>query len=113
MVHIVPQGHIFCQSLINQCFFEDDYLHYVAPCRPVEVYRRFIGDYCLHRIAAVMEAVRASETSVKFYQTIRCNIPENIFLRCRRRENRKSHPVFGYVVVLVCVTAVLISFVLC
>jgi hypothetical protein len=50
---------------------------------------------------------------VKFYQTIRCNIPENIFLRCRRRENRKSHPVFGYVVVLVCVTAVLISFVLC
>jgi hypothetical protein len=29
-------------------------------------------------IALMMEAVRTSETSVNFYQTTRCNIPEEI-----------------------------------
>jgi hypothetical protein len=35
---------------------------------------------------------RHSETSVCFYQTIRCNIPEDILLHTRRRENLKFQP---------------------
>jgi hypothetical protein len=44
-------------------------------------------------IALMMEAVNTSETSVKFYQTRRRNIPEDSHLYTRRRENLKSHRV--------------------
>jgi hypothetical protein len=37
------------------------------------------------------EAASTSETSVSFYQTTRCNIPEDSHLHTRRRENLKSH----------------------
>jgi hypothetical protein len=50
----------------------------VAPCRLVEVYRRFRGAYCL---ALIMEAVRTSETSVNFYQTTRRYNREDSHLR--------------------------------
>jgi hypothetical protein len=43
----------------------------VAPCSLVKVYRL---------IALIMEAASTSETSVNFYQTTRCNIPEDIFI---------------------------------
>jgi hypothetical protein len=43
-------------------------------------------------IALMMEAASTSETSVKFYQTARCNIPKDSHLHTRRRENLKSHP---------------------
>jgi hypothetical protein len=64
----------------------------------VEVYRRFIGACCLHHrpdnqsskhIALMMETANTSETSVNFYQTTRRNIPEDIHLRTRCRENLK------------------------
>jgi hypothetical protein len=42
-------------------------------------------------IALMMEAVSTSETTVNFYQTTRCNIPEDSHLHTRRRENLKSH----------------------
>jgi hypothetical protein len=42
-----------------------------------------------------MEAVSIPETSVNFYQTTRCNIPEDSHLPTRRRENLKSHSVTG------------------
>jgi hypothetical protein len=38
-----------------------------------------------------MEAASASETLVNFYQTARCNNPEDSNLHTRRRENLKSH----------------------
>jgi hypothetical protein len=57
----------------------------VAPCVPVEVYRRF------RLIALMMKAEINSETSVNFYQTTRCNNPEDSHLHTRRRENLKSH----------------------
>jgi hypothetical protein len=38
----------------------------------------------------MVEAVSTSETSVNFYQTTRCNIPEDRHLLTRRRENLKS-----------------------
>jgi hypothetical protein len=53
----------------------------VAPCSLV-VYRRF-------RAASNEQGVN-SETSVKFYQTTRRNIPEDSHLT-HRRENLKSH----------------------
>jgi hypothetical protein len=41
-------------------------------------------------IALMMEAVSTSETSVNFYETTRCNIPEDRHLRSSRRQNLKS-----------------------
>jgi hypothetical protein len=78
----------------------------VTPCIPVEFHRRFGGTYCLsfhgRRIpqassknidikqslavilvyfsALKMEAIRSSETSVKFYRTARRHMPENSML---------------------------------
>jgi hypothetical protein len=44
----------------------------------------------LHKgIALMMEAASTSETSVKFYQTTRCNSPEESNLPTRRRDNLK------------------------
>jgi hypothetical protein len=63
----------------------------VAPCSLVEAYRRFRGAFCLHYQGD--EAVSTSETSVNFYQTTRCNIPEDRHLHTRCRENLKSHHV--------------------
>jgi hypothetical protein len=39
----------------------------------------------------MMEALITSETPVNFYETIRCNNPEDSQLHTRRRENLKSH----------------------
>jgi hypothetical protein len=47
----------------------------VAPCRLVDVYRRFRGAYWLHQ-----QSDRA-ETSVNFYQTTRRNNPEDSYLQ--------------------------------
>jgi hypothetical protein len=41
-------------------------------------------------IALMMEAVSTSETPVSFYETTRRNIPQDIHLHTRRRENLKS-----------------------
>jgi hypothetical protein len=38
-----------------------------------------------------MEAVGTSKTSVNFYKTTRCNIPEDSHLHTRRHENLKSN----------------------
>jgi hypothetical protein len=56
-----------------------------APCSLVKFDRRFGA------IALMIETVYTSETSVKFYQTSRRNIPEDSHLHTRRRENLKSH----------------------
>jgi hypothetical protein len=42
-------------------------------------------------ITAMMEEVRASETSVCFYETTRLYIPESCHLHIRRREKKKSY----------------------
>jgi hypothetical protein len=64
----------------------------VAPCRLVEVYRRFRGALCLrYQTALIMKAVSTSETSANFYHTTRRNNPEDGHLHTRRRENLKSH----------------------
>jgi hypothetical protein len=42
-------------------------------------------------IALMMEAESTSETLVNFYQTARCNNPEDSHLHTRRRENLKSY----------------------
>jgi hypothetical protein len=51
----------------------------VVACRSVEVYRRFTGACCLHRIIAalVLEAVSTSETSADFCQTALRSITED------------------------------------
>jgi hypothetical protein len=64
-------------------FFWDD-----VPCSLVDIYRHFIGAYI-----TLMMAVLSSETSVSIYHTTRCNIPEDIHLHIRRRENLKSHTI--------------------
>jgi hypothetical protein len=48
----------------------------VAPCRLVEVYRRFRGACCLRH-----QEDRRSKTSVNFYPTTRCNNPEDSHLQ--------------------------------
>jgi hypothetical protein len=42
-------------------------------------------------VALMMESASTSKTSVNFYQTTRRNIPEDIHVHTRRRENLKSH----------------------
>jgi hypothetical protein len=44
----------------------------------------------------MMEAASTSETSVNFYRATRRNNPEDSHLHTRRRENLKSHTVWGY-----------------
>jgi hypothetical protein len=61
----------------------------VAPCSLVEIDRRFTGAYCLHYEGD--EAVSTSETLINFYETTRCNIPEDSHHHTRSRENLKSH----------------------
>jgi hypothetical protein len=51
-----------------------------------EVNRRFRG-----AIVLMMEAVRISETSVYFNETMRCYMPEVSNLHNGRRESLKSH----------------------
>jgi hypothetical protein len=43
----------------------------------------------------MMEAARTSETLVNFYQTTRCDNPEDSHLRTHRRENLKSCLIFN------------------
>jgi hypothetical protein len=54
----------------------------------------YLEDDCLliAIIALMMEAVSTSETSAKFYQTTRRDIPEDRHLHTRSLENLKSHP---------------------
>jgi hypothetical protein len=59
-----------------------------APCSLVET--DVSEALAVSIIRAMMEAVRTSETSVNFYQSTRRNIPEEIHLHTRRRENLKS-----------------------
>jgi hypothetical protein len=61
----------------------------VAPYSLVEVYLRFRGSCCLHHQGDAAEST--SETSAKFYQTIRLNNPEDSHAHTRRRENLKYH----------------------
>jgi hypothetical protein len=60
----------------------------VAPCSLVEVYRRFRCAHCLHHQGD--ETTRTSKMSVNFYQTARHNIPEDVHLHTRHRQNLKS-----------------------
>jgi hypothetical protein len=46
----------------------------------------------------MIEAARTSETSLNFYQTKRCNIPEDSRLHPSRRENLKSHLAEGKII---------------
>jgi hypothetical protein len=54
----------------------------VAPCNVVEIGRRFRGAYCFHHHGLLM-AISTSETSVNFYETTRCNIPEDSHIHTR------------------------------
>jgi hypothetical protein len=70
----------------------------VALCSLVRVYRSFRGACCLDHhgndrciIALMMEVASTSKTSVNFYQTTRCNNPEDSHLHTRYYENLKSH----------------------
>jgi hypothetical protein len=55
----------------------------VAPCSFVELYRRFRDVCCFHHQGdevLMMEGASTSGTSVNFYQTTRCNNPEDSHL---------------------------------
>jgi hypothetical protein len=56
----------------------------VAPCRLVEVDRRFRGVSCLRRQGYGDGGKKRLETTVYLYQTTRCNIPEDSHLQIRR-----------------------------
>jgi hypothetical protein len=53
----------------------------------------FLIDILTSGLALMMEAARTSETSVNFYQTTRCNNPEDSHLHTHRRENLKSYDI--------------------
>lgn len=42
-------------------------------------------------ITLIMEVISTSETSVRFYETTRCNILDGCHVPSRRRENLKTH----------------------
>jgi hypothetical protein len=66
----------------------------VAPYNLIEVYRRCGGACCL--VALMMEAANTSETSVNFFQNIRCNIPEDSHLSVQWFTNEASLNVAMY-----------------
>jgi hypothetical protein len=54
----------------------------VVPRSVVHVYWRFRDAFCLHQlITLTMRAVSISETSIKFYETTKCNTPEDSSLQ--------------------------------
>jgi hypothetical protein len=66
----------------------------VAPCIMADIHRSSEDLTAIIRALThllMMKAVNSSETLVNFYQTTRCNIPEDSHLHTRRRENMKSH----------------------
>jgi hypothetical protein len=46
--------------------------------------------------AMMIEAASTSEAPVNFYQTTRCNIPEDSYIHTCRRENLKSHKAVSF-----------------
>jgi hypothetical protein len=58
----------------------------VSPCSIIEIDRGLRGTYCLH-----YETVSTSETTVSFYETSWCNIPQHCPIHNRPREHLKSH----------------------
>jgi hypothetical protein len=67
---------------------------FVAPRSPVEVCRPFRGAFSLLAMAVMMEAATSSETAVNFYQTTRCQNPEDSHLPTRHNENLGSHYIY-------------------
>jgi hypothetical protein len=65
----------------------------ITPCSLAEVdaSRVFTASIISALIALIKEAVRTSVTSVNFYNTTLCDIPEGCHLHTRHRENLKSH----------------------
>jgi hypothetical protein len=61
-----------------------------APCRLVDVHRRFRGDYCLHH-RGDCTAEDSSEMPVNLYQTSRSDNPVDSHLHTRRSKNLISH----------------------
>jgi hypothetical protein len=57
----------------------------MSPCSVIEVDR-----YSEDAVALTMVAIRTSETSVCFYETTRCCIPEGYHLHALRRKKLKS-----------------------
>jgi hypothetical protein len=81
MIKRVSSGEIYLKMTV---------FWYVVPCSLVEVYQHFRGACCLHNqgdVALMMEAASTPETSVNFYQTIWCNIPEDSHLHTHHHEN--------------------------
>jgi hypothetical protein len=92
--HSVVRFHVPTVANMNLTIFWN-----VAPYSIVDIYQCLRGAYCLHHqddksatrfTAPLMEAVSTSETSVNFYDTTLCDIPEDSH-HPRRLGNLKSH----------------------
>jgi hypothetical protein len=78
---LVPRlEHWLSQPRAQMTAFRD-----MAPCSLAAVDWRFRGPYCLHHQAnfLTMEAVRTSETSIYFCETVRRHIPEGFYLESK------------------------------
>jgi hypothetical protein len=62
----------------------------IASCSIVEVDRRFRGAYYLHRFSSMMEAVRASEMQVRFYEATGHYFPEGCLSSLRIQSEKKT-----------------------
>jgi hypothetical protein len=58
----------------------------IAPCS-----RRFRDESIIRAIVLMMEAVRISETSINFYETVLCDLPKGCHLHTRCSENLKFY----------------------
>jgi hypothetical protein len=76
---IKAQFHVFVVLLHETLWFRggeyEDVFSCVAQCSLVAVYRRFICASCLRHRSDVGDST--SETSVSFYETAQCSIPED------------------------------------
>jgi hypothetical protein len=57
--------------------------------------QRYMASIIREMAALMMEAVRTAETSVYFYETTRCHMPEECHDHTRHRDNLKSHDEVG------------------
>jgi hypothetical protein len=78
------------ENIANKTEWKQTFHSVVAPRTPVTNVSEALT--ASNTIALMMEAVSTYETSIKFYQTVRRNIPANNH-HTRRCENPKSHSV--------------------
>jgi hypothetical protein len=94
----VREDNNFGKTVANQKMAELRLLQYPRTRIAIRVTEKtkmaafwYVAAFIIMMISLMVQAVHTSETSVRFYQTTRCNNPEDSHIHIHRRENLKLH----------------------